>query len=282
MDMRGEWIACPLCGASETTPWGAENGWHAGRCCACGLVYLNPRPSRHEISRANELGVHRVASGVMDVVHRRDRRKLERYGRVLRRLFADLIARRAPIRWLDVGAGFGEVVEVLQQCLPRGSVVEGIEPMRAKAIAAQARGLPVSARPLADLAQGYHVISLINVFSHLPDPRAFLGELGEHLLPAGELLIETGNGGDLPHAGAFPGPLCLPDHLQFAGEAHLERFLGESGFVVIAKHRERTDSLRVAIHWAAQKARDREARLRLPYTSPFRTVFYRARTARAA
>jgi SAM-dependent methyltransferase len=280
--MHGEQIACPLCGASEAWPWGAENGWKAGKCCNCGLVYLSPRPSRAEISAANELGQHRTSAGVLDVVHGREARKVEHYGKVFDRLFADRMASPAPVRWLDVGAGFGEVVEALQRRLPRGSVLEGIEPMHAKVAEARRRGLPITAKLLAELPHRYHVISLINVFSHLPDPRGFLRDLGQHLLPGGDLLIETGNGGDLPDARSFPGPLYLPDHLQFAGEVHLERFLNDSGFAVLAKHRQRTDTLRLALHWAAQKARGHPARIRLPYTSPFRTIFYRARTGRAA
>jgi 2-polyprenyl-3-methyl-5-hydroxy-6-metoxy-1,4-benzoquinol methylase len=280
--MQGEYIVCPLCGASETRLWGIENGWKAGKCCSCGLVYLNPRPSRSEISLANETGAHRTAAGVLDVVHARDARKVERYRRVLERLFADQLARQGQVRWLDVGAGFGEVVEAVQKRLPQGSVVEGIEPMRAKVAEARRRGLPITSRSLSDLPQRYHVISLINVFSHLPDPRGFLRDLHDHLLPGGDVLLETGNGGDLPNARSFPGPLCLPDHLQFAGEAHLEKFLSDSGFTVVAKHRERTDTLRLAVHWAAQKARGLPGKVRLPYTSPFRTVLYRARIARTA
>ena len=282
MDMHGENIACLLCGASETAPWGSENGWTAVKCSNCGLVYVNPRPREVEISKANELGEHRTEAGVLRVVYSRDAHKLEYYRKVFVRLFADLLAKDEPVRWLDVGAGFGEVVEVLQALLPRGSVLEGIEPMRAKATNAQQRGLPITSRLLSELPDRYHVISLINVFSHLSDPRAFLGEVDDHLLPRGEVFIETGNGGDLNNANEFPGPLYLPDHLQFAGESHLEQFLRDTGFAVLAKHRQRTDTLRVAIHWAAQWARGCPAKLRLPYTSPFRTILYRARTERVA
>ena len=206
MDMHGEHIACLLCGASETTPWGSENGWIAVKCRNCGLVYVNPRPREIEISKANQLGEHRTAAGVLQVVHNRDAGKPAYHRKVLIRLFADLLARDEPVRWLDVGAGFGEVVEVLQALLPRGSVVEGIEPMRAKATNARKRGLPINSRLLSELPDRYHVISLINVFSHLANPRAFLGEVADHLLPRGELLIETGNGGDLDEVLRVPGP----------------------------------------------------------------------------
>ena len=277
MDMHGEHIACLLCGASEATPWGSENGWIAVKCGNCGLVYVNPRPREIEISKANQLGEHRTAAGILQVVHSRDAGKPAYYRKVLIRLFADLLARDEQVRWLDVGAGFGEVVEALQALLPRGSVVDGIEPMHAKVTNARQRGLPITSRLLSEVSDQYHIISLINVFSHLVDPRAFLGEVNDHLLPRGEVLIETGNGGDLNDAWEFPGPLYLPDHLQFAGERHLEQFLTDAGFTVLAKHRRRTDTLRLAIHWAAQRARGYPAKLRLPYTSRFRTIFYRAR-----
>jgi len=282
MVMAGENVLCPLCGAAEAAPWGAENGWTAVKCRTCGLVYVNPRPARCEISQANEMGQHRTEAGVLNVVYERDKRKLAHYRCVLVLLFSDLIERGDPVRWLDVGAGFGEVMEALQRLLPRGSVIDGIEPMRAKAEHARRRGLPVTARLLTEVADQYHVISFINVFSHLPDPRGFLRDVNNCLTAGGEVLVETGNGGDLNDARQFPGPLHLPDHLQFAGERHLERFLRETGFRVVAKHRARTDTLRLALHWAAQRARGRPARVRLPYTSPFRTVVYRARKERAA
>ena len=259
---------------------GAENGWTAVKCRNCGLVYVNPRPFEQEISTANELGEHRTEAGVLHVVYSRNERKLEHYRKVLSLRFADMLARKEPIRWLDVGAGFGEVVEVLQALLPIGSVIEGIEPMHAKAANARRRGLSITSRLLSEISDRYHVISLINVFSHLAHPRTFLEQVEDRLLPRGDVLIETGNGGDLDDAREFPGPLFLPDHLQFAGESHLERFLKEAGLSVVSKYRQRTDTPRLAIHWAAQRVRGQPAKLRLPYTSRFRTIFYRARTER--
>ena len=79
MQMHGEAIACPLCGATETAPWGAENGWTAVKCRDCGLVYVNPRPFEQEISKANQLGEHRTEAGVLHVVYSRDERKLRHY-----------------------------------------------------------------------------------------------------------------------------------------------------------------------------------------------------------
>jgi 2-polyprenyl-3-methyl-5-hydroxy-6-metoxy-1,4-benzoquinol methylase len=103
------------------------------------------------------------------VVFKRGRRKALRYATTVRTMFPDVVGASRPVRWLDVGAGFGELVEVLQEMLPAGSQVMGIEPMAPKVAEAQARGLPVYQADLAQTGGGSDVISLVNVFSHVPD-----------------------------------------------------------------------------------------------------------------
>jgi len=215
--------------------------------------------------------------GTLDVVFYRDEHQLVFYEKIIRRLYVDLLTNNDPIRWLDVGAGFGEIIEVLRKILPNNSIVHGIEPMRAKAKVARERGVSILPNTLSEVAEKYQVISLINVFSHLPNPRSFLDEVVDRLSPGGEILIETGNGGDLKSARHYLGPLYLPDHLQFAGECHLKRFLSDVGLQIISKRRMRTDTARLAIHCIMQKFRGQKTRIRVPYTSSFRTVFYRAR-----
>src|SRR5215218_8889457 len=235
-------IACPLCRETRSAPWGAENGYQAVKCAGCGLVYVNPRPRLAEITEANKIGEHATEGGTLDVVFRRNPRKLRRYGRVLRAMFRDEIAAGAPVSWLDVGAGFGELVEVLQGLLPGGSRVEGIEPMRQKAAHARQRGLPVTAATLSEARGPYDVVSLINVFSHIPDFDAFLGEILGVLRPGGTVFIETGNGGDLADSGAYPDVLYLPDHLVFAGIGHMRAFLERNGLQVAAVRQRRIDT----------------------------------------
>ena len=75
----------------------------------------------------------------------------------------------------------------------------------------------------------YDVLSLLNVFSHLPDPPATLERWGRLVRPGGELLLQTGDTADLP-ARAHPRPLYLPDHLSFASEAIVVGLLEGCGF----------------------------------------------------
>ena len=281
-DIRLEQIACPLCGGADSESWGTENGFACVKCRGCGLVYVNPRPTVEEISRANEIGEHRTADDVLHVVYKRSRRKALRYATTVRAVFPDLVASAKPVRWLDVGAGFGELVEVLLDILPAGSQVMGIEPMAPKVAAAQARGLPVYQADLSQVGARFDVISLINVFSHVPDFHGFLARLRQLLKDDGELFIETGNGGDLPSMRDYPDLLYLPDHLVFAGEAHMRDYLAQSGFTVASTATFRVDTAAQFGKNLVKAALGRRIKLALPYRSPFRRVLIRARTAEPA
>lgn len=275
--IRLESIACPLCGGSHADPWGAENGFACVKCGDCGLVYVNPRPSLEDISHANEIGEHRTADEVLHVVFKRSLRKASRYAATVRAVFPDRVASATPVRWLDIGAGFGELVEVLQSILPAGSQVMGIEPMAPKAIDAQKRGLPVYQADLSQIAERFDVISLINVFSHIPDFRDFLARLRPLLREGGELFVETGNGGDLSSMREYPDLLYLPDHLVFAGETHLREYLEESGFSVLSTTTVRVDTAARFGKDLIKAALGRRIKLSMPYRSPFRRVLMRAR-----
>jgi 2-polyprenyl-3-methyl-5-hydroxy-6-metoxy-1,4-benzoquinol methylase len=276
-DIRLEAITCPLCGGDGHDQWGAENGFSCVRCSACGLVYVNPRPSLRDISHANEIGEHRTADEVLHVVYKRSRRKALRYAATIRTIFPDIVTSTTPVRWLDVGAGFGEMVEVLQELLPPGSQVMGIEPMAPKVADAQARGLPVYQVNLSQVTGRFDIISLINVFSHIPDFRDFLGRLRPLLADNGELFIETGNGGDLASMRDYPDLLYLPDHLVFAGEAHLRDYLEQSGFSIHSTTLSRVDTAVQFGKNLVKAALGRRIKLSAPYRSPFRRLLVRAR-----
>jgi 2-polyprenyl-3-methyl-5-hydroxy-6-metoxy-1,4-benzoquinol methylase len=192
-------------------------------------------------------------------------------------MFEKEIAAQQPISWLDVGAGYGEFVEAVKGLFPESSRVVGIEPMEPKARAAQARGLAVSTTSLNDVEGPFDVISLINVFSHLPDFNSFGQQLAAKLSPNGVMFIETGNGGDLERRDDFPDVLYLPDHLVFAGVKQMTRMLNQVGFQVEKVEQQRVDSLVFTAKAMIKSALAGRPRVALPYTSPFRTVFYVAR-----
>jgi 2-polyprenyl-3-methyl-5-hydroxy-6-metoxy-1,4-benzoquinol methylase len=264
-----ETIACPLCSTKESALWARENGYAAVKCRGCGLVYVNPRPPLHTISDASRTGLHKTNEGRLDVTFSRSEEKIRHYSNVIRTMFAAEIARGEPIRWLDVGAGYGEFVEAVLLAMPQGSSVCGIEPMKAKVASAKARGLPIVDTPLAQVKGPFDVISLINVFSHIPDFNAFLREVADRCSPQGVLFLETGNGGDIERT-QYPDDLYLPDHLVFAGRNHIEMFLQKAAFRIVMTDERRIDSSSLA------KRVIKSLLKRRPVFSPFRTVFFKA------
>jgi SAM-dependent methyltransferase len=195
------------------------------------LVYVSPRPTRESISQAAQSGLHEGAATV-DETGERDAGKVSTYQKRLRALFGGSeLEQAAGARWLDIGCGFGEFLEAL--ALESGGRLElaGSEPNERKAAAARARGLDVTFRDLSREQPGYGFVSLLNVFSHVPDPPELLRQLRGLLRPRGELLLQTGNWAELERS-TIPDRLHLPDHLSFGSEAILRRVLADAGFSV--------------------------------------------------
>lgn len=232
--MRLEHISCPYCGADHTEPWGEDNGFFAVRCRCCDLVYVNPRPPLDAIREATRIGLHDTEAGKVHTVGllRFRQAKVRMYLKRLPEMFPGNSLVGREVSWLDVGCGFGELLAAVSRIVSPSSVVEGVDPSEPKIKIADRRGLNVKVGTLADLDRAYSIISLINVFSHLPQPAQFLDNLPRFLEPGGRLFLVTGNGADvLPEE--YPDPLFLPDHLVFAGEKHVVGLLERTGFELI-------------------------------------------------
>ena len=68
------------------------------------------------------------------------------YREKLTPLIGDMQRPQEPWRWLDIGAGFGELVEAVMEVSPRGSDIRGIEPCQPKVNKARSKNLPVSCK----------------------------------------------------------------------------------------------------------------------------------------
>ncbi|WP_340318040.1 class I SAM-dependent methyltransferase [Rhizorhabdus argentea] len=271
-----EIIDCPLCGDDRNAPWGSENGYRAVKCSACALVFVNPRPSEETLTEATRLGAHKTDGGNLKVTYRPNWRKTKRYHADIRRAFSREIDEARPLKWLDIGAGYGEFVSALGDILPRGSTVKGVEPMEHKTAAAKSMGLDVSTTRLSDINEKFDVISLMNVFSHIPDFRSFLDEVDGLLNPGGTIFLQTGNGGELADRSDYPDLLLLPDHLVFAGVDHIKRFLGEKSLVVNWIAEDPLDTVWWSVKSVIKTILRRKWQVTLPYRSRFRDVRMRA------
>ena len=149
---------------------------------------------------------------------------------MLNDLFAtDLASKKS---WLDVGCGHGEFVSAIQD-MSRGAIaVTGMEPNVHKVQAARRRGLNVASIDLSSHEKRYDVVSMMDVYSHLPDPPKFIQSLKCVLKPNGELLLQTGDAADFAAEDQFR-PLGLPDHLSFASERIVVGILERLDFEVV-------------------------------------------------
>lgn len=225
---------CVLCGNASSEPWGSENGYDSVRCSGCGLVYISPWPDMAERDRALEYGEH-PGEKILRTNNSYRRGGAREYGNVLRTVYGSDYFDSRVVEWLDIGCGYGEFLEALEHEVANESVLRGSEPNRTKRQSAQGRGLDVKFYDLAEMTETYSHISLLNVFSHLPDPVAFLGLAGKRLQDGGEILLQTGNGGDV-NRDEFPGILSYPDHLIFGGRQSLEYLFKQVGMEIISFH----------------------------------------------
>ncbi len=276
--LESEKASCPYCSSENYVPWASERGFNIVRCEKCALLYVSPRPLRERVDEAIRTGFHRNLR--LDVKSRRAPKKIQRYRRVLGAMFADLWRPGVPISWVDVGCGYGEILEAVQLLAPTGSQISGFEPMHVKAEQARALGLKVTEDYLRLGATKADVISAVDIFSHIPDFHSFLSLVADNLAEGGLLFLETGNLADLRNRADVPGELGVPDHLVFAGELHIRGYLDHAGFDIEKIQYVRIDGILDFIKNCMKRALGRPFLISIPYTSKYRQLQIRARRRR--
>lgn len=267
---------CPCCNGRERTHWASEAGYDVVRCQTCSLLYVHPMPDPSVVDAAVKTGLQKLGGATVNVRSRRIRSKVGHYKRRLKPLLHDIISRNSPVTWVDVGCGYGEFIEALSALLPTGSRIIGVEPMAHKAAAARALGLEVVNDYLSANQFEADFISNIDVFSHIPDYRGFLSVVASNLRPGGQVIIETGNTADIGNRDQAPNELGLPDHLVFSGRDTMKRYFESSGFRIMHVTEERFDTLLQMTKNLVKLILGRPSYVRLPYTSAYRQVIYRA------
>lgn len=220
--------SCYSCGVRSHIPYAEENGFFLVKCTGCGLLFVSNPPAETETIAAHIQGKHR-GDREFESTFRFDSSKLKRYDRALTDLLGDV-----PLRgdWLDVGCGHGEFMLAVKRRALESLKIRGSEPNLAKRLSAKGRGLDVDFLDLESLDADFDTVSLLNVYSHLPNPPEFLGKVKRRLRSGGELILETGDTADMPSS-VHHRPLYLPDHLSFASEAIIRNLLTRLGFEVI-------------------------------------------------
>jgi len=194
-----EHVNCPYCQADDygvhlvrgDLSLGQAGEFRLVRCHRCGLVYLNPRPTRRELAALypDEYDQYTETLAQSSRLVRWDRR----YG--LRKRCQAIRRYKPAGRLLDVGCATGDFLDVMRE-IP-GWQVTGVElSAHAADYARTELGLDVLVGTLEEnhLADAsFDVVTLWNVFEHLPDPLATLREIHRILKPSGLLVINTPN-----------------------------------------------------------------------------------------
>jgi SAM-dependent methyltransferase len=223
---------CYFCGSEQHTFYAEENGFHLVKCDVCGLLFVEDRPNDSEIIQAHKQGIHiHGGPNSYEVRGTFSLAKITTYLKVLEDLFkGDLGNRKA---WLDVGCGHGEFMMAVQEYSSGEVIVKGTEPNVHKQESALKRGLNVSYFEIESHEEKYDIISMLNVYSHLPDPPTFLNSLKSLLKPHGELILETGDTAGLSAKDHYR-PFSLPDHLSFASEGTVVGILKRLDFEILS------------------------------------------------
>ncbi len=226
---RSQAAQCPLCGAAAGRPFLQGRAMRFVRCPSCAMVYQDPRPVFEDLRArygaayfayelANEQAFHALMlMGLRDIDFESVTAAVPR-----------------PRRFLDVGCATGMLLETMRG---RGWDVEGVDLCRESAEhGRERRGVPIRVGTLEEAgfaAGSFQVVHFSHLIEHVPEPRAFLGEVHRVLAPAGLAIVTTPNVAGL-QARLFGAGWrsAIPDHLSLFSRRTLCRMLGECGFLV--------------------------------------------------
>jgi len=219
-------VACPVCG---------EEGFHASviagltlrRCTACGLR-TNATPTRNTTSYAN------VDPSAY----------LQSIGRLRREQGTAIVSfvrsHGGSGEWLDVGCGFGYVLEAAQSA---GFTVRGIEPDPTAARAARSRAADIEEGFLNESTSPADVLSTLDVLEHLENMNAFAELVKRKTRSLWVIKVPSSDGLFFRTAHALRISSAIArlwqsnyehPHLVYFNEATLTRFLRKHGFDVVA------------------------------------------------
>lgn len=222
--------ACPLCSFSATVHAFSDNGCNLRICDTCELFFVDPYPAgnrQHErVSRGNFEEIE-----ILDCARRYEGERLY-YERHFDSIAAECGGARSL---LDVGCGTGHLLELFaaRPELRRMGIELNTQAAR---FARYVSGCEILEVPFEQFRsdERFDVITLINVFSHIPSLDALFASLRGVLAPGGKVILRTSemrrdvSRWNQLHWG-------VPDDLHFLGLRTLEFLCAKYGFVV-ARH----------------------------------------------
>ncbi|MFX0202287.1 MAG: methyltransferase domain-containing protein [Candidatus Hodarchaeota archaeon] len=225
-----EYVPCALCSSDDTELFLEDGCFNLVRCKRCGLVYVNPRPTRKELGRMYNMSVQ-TGNGVMDHTGYMELAYLHE---LKSNKYLSMIKKyEKEGRILDIGCASGFFLNFAKQ---RGFDPHGVDISKTLCVFAKRHfKLNISCGTLREISypsEYFDVVTMFDVLSHLPTPVEDLNEVNRVLRKDGLLLIETGNRGELNAKAVekWRGVWGSPSHLYHFGTKTLIKLLKITGF----------------------------------------------------
>jgi SAM-dependent methyltransferase len=206
----------------SAAPYREENGYRAVQCRQCGLIYVDPLPSKAELQALYES--QQTAVDLRGHILNRDRKEAQ-----ARRSLKMIRHHVKTGKLLEVGSAAGYF---LRYARTHGFDVQGVEPTAPLArFSSEILGVATHHGDLDELpfqTESFDVVFLRNVLSHIPDPVSQFASLRQLLRPGGFIVVETGNVAEVPKEQV--DRLELPEHCFHFSEYLVRRLLARTGF----------------------------------------------------
>lgn len=238
------------------------------QCRACGLVYMNPRPTEAAIARFYDrvYGTQGASEGFESEQGARVTYVLDVTARLLQP------STNTPLYLLDIGCGAGQLLLEAQR---RGWRVLGTELSRVAAQrASDVLGVPIHCGDFRDLrlpAGSLDVVTMQAVVEHLRAPMDFLRDSAALLRPGGVLFFSVPNVASAEHRVARllgqPWRGFIIEHLYYFTPAFLRRLAPDLGLEIAVM-----SSWNPLSRWPNPWRDLRQMRQRLPAAAPSGTA----------
>jgi len=233
-----EYVQCDLCGKnltkflfavrSEVCP---SEKFNIVKCVNCGLIYVNPRPSRSSILNYYKEEICKPAHTDGDSI----RRFKAAFLKLLRDfdIWAVESFGKPPAKILDVGCGDGEYLKKLKNL---GFETYGVDINPRAVEVARRKGLNVFLGELHEAKYPdnfFDVIILKDVLEHVHSPTSVLEEAFRILKPGGILKVGGPSFGvEARMSSRFWSLLNVPQHLYFFTPQTLSLLVRKAGFSI--------------------------------------------------
>lgn len=224
---------CPLCGSVEHQALFVERGHTLVACAGCELLFITPYPRQAEEVYSVVKDYHYDELEILNVA---------RHYATAQRFYTEYYPRVRPdliqaSSMLDIGCGTGRLLELAGEFPQLRRVGLELNADRAPHARRVAK-CEVVEMPLEKYRpeQPFDAITMINVFSHVPNINEVFTALRQLLSPQGKLILGVGEFSPKVRKDAIYD-WQIPDHLQFLGMGTTEFLARKHGMKIVRRER---------------------------------------------